>query len=600
MNSKSKVILISLFVILMAFTCVSAVEGKTYIVANTADWQSMYLTAMYASFTDADFVYLKNLGDAEIKTKLMSTDDTVFVFESQDTPVVKNYRSFLSINGFDSVGEYLFFNVYDLQEYLYDQLDSKQVFIFGNDFGMEPIALAPYLLKNDYFPMFYSKESTDFFYRISRRTPITVVGRVPVRTVDQLKPTYISGQPQKTTSDVTSLVTSDIKSDWGVITRIDSIDYDSIRADVPVFVFYSQTYTPQLADSISESGIKNFEVIGGNTADLAQELESQVGQNLNLMLKFGRKITNFQGLENTVLNIDAVVLPFPYEDLTLDAVNYYPELGKFTLSLTNNGNIGVYSFSNIEYGGVVVSDAERHFILPGTTKTIPYDLSTTKTEGNATLTIRYGYAIPLQNTLQGDAGTPILQETVDVLTHTEAPEIEFSKADFNHKTGHLSIGYKVLSDNPVEAQAEMIVNGEVHTSSQVTLSPGRSPAIPIDFPYVSNDDLVNKYFNVTIFYGESDLLFTTTKEIFIEEQSNNVVLIAAIIIVVIAAIILSLLMRRKKRNSLPKNVVSETKKGVVKNKNSKNPPKKTAKKITKKTSAKKSTKKTAKKATKKR
>lgn len=600
MSSKYKLILISLFIILMAFTCVSAVEGKTYMVANTADWQSMYLTAMYASFTDANFVYLKNLGDAEIKTKLMSTDDTVLVFESQDTPVVKNYRSFLSINGFDSVGEYLFFNAYDLQEYLYDQLDSKQVFIFGNDFGMEPIALAPYLLKNNYFPMFYSKESTDFFYRISRRTPITVVGRVPVRTVDQLKPIYIGGQPQKTTSEVTSIVTSDIESDWGVITRIDSIDYDSIRADVPVFVFYSQTYTPQLADSISESGIKNFEVIGGNTADLAQELESQVGQNLNLMLKFGRKITNFEGLENSVLNIDAVVLPFPYEDVTLDAVNYYPDLGTFTLTLTNNGNIGVYSFSNIDYGGVVVSDAERHFILPGTTKTIPYDLSTTKTNGNATLTIRYGYAIPLQNTLQGDAGTPILQEKVDILTHSEAPEIEFSKADFNHKTGHLSIGYKVISNNPVLAQAEMSVNGEVHSSSQVTLSPGRSPAIPLDFPYVSNEDLVNKYFNITIYYGESDLLFTTTQEIFIEEQSNNVVLIAAVIVIVIAAIILSLLIRRKRKNASAKNMLVKAKKEDVKKKSDKKSAKKTTKKTTKKTNSKKSGKKTTKKANKKR
>lgn len=591
MDSKLKILLISLLVILMVLTVVSAVEAKTYIVANTADWQSMYLTSMYASFKGADFVYLKNLGDAEVKTKLMSKDDTVFVFESKDTPVVKNYQSFLSVNGFDSVGEYLFFNAYDLQEYLYDQLDSKQVFIFGNDFGMEPIALAPYLLKNNYFPMFYSKESTDFFYRISRRKPITVVGRVPVRTVDQLKPTYITGQPQKTTSEVTSLVTSNIKSDWGVITRIDSIDYDSIRADVPVFVFYSQTYTPQLADSISESGIKNFEVIGGNTADLAQELESQVGKKLNLMLKFGRKITNYQGLENTVLNIDAVPLPFPYEDVTLDAINYYPELGKFTITLTNKGNIGVYSFSNIEYGGVVVSDAKRHFILPGTTKTIPYNLSTTKTAGNATLTVRYGYAIPLQNTLKGASGIPILQEKVNILNHTEDPKIEFSKTNFNQKTGHLSIGYKVLSDKPVKAQAEIIVNGTVHTSSQVTLSPGRSPAIPIDFPYVSNEELVNKYFNVTIFYGESDLLFTKTQNIFIEEQSNNVVLIAAVIIVVLAVIILLLLMRRKRKNEFLKKLASKTKSVSVKKKDSKSFTKKTAKKSVKKKSAKKSTKK---------
>lgn len=581
MNSKSKIILISMFIILIAFTCVSVVEGKTYIVANTADWQSMYLTSMYASFTNASFVYLKNLGDAEIKTKLMSTNDTVFVFESKDTPIVKNYQSYLSINGFNSVGEYLFYDAYDLQEYLYDQLNPKQVFIFGNDFGMEPIAAAPYLLKNNYFPMFYSKESTDFFYRISRRKPITVIGRVPIRSIDKLKPKYITGQPQKTTSEVTSLVTSNIKSDWGVITRIDSIDYDSIRANVPVFVFYSQTYTSQLADLISKSGIKNFEVIGGNTADLAKELESQVGKKLNLMLKFGRKITNYEGLKNTVLNIDSVPLPFPYEDVSLDAINYYPELGKFTLTLSNKGNIGVYSFSNIEYGGVVVSDAKRHFIPPGTTKTIPYDLLTTKTDGNATLTVRFGYAIPLQNTLKGDAGIPILQKKVNISTHTEAPKIEFSKASFNQKTGHLSIGYKVLSKKPVKAQAEMLVNGDVYSSKQVNLLPGRSSALSIDFPYVPNKDLVNKYFNVTIFYGESDLLFNTTQKVFIEEHSSNVVLVVAILILIIAAIILLLLMKRKRRNYSSKKGTLKTK-GFMKKKISNKTPVNSTKKATKK------------------
>jgi len=416
--------------------------------------------------------------------------------------------------------------------------------------------------------MFYSKDSTDFFYRISRRKPITVVGRVPVRTVDQLNPTYISGQPQKTTSEVTDLSSLDIDSDWGVITRIDSIDYDSIREDIPAFVFYSSTYTDVLADSISTSGILNFEVIGGNTADIAQELESQVGEDLNLMLKFGRKITNFEGLENRVLSVDTVALPFPYEDLSLDRINYYEDLGIFTLTLTNNGNVDVYSFSNIDFGGDVVSDDERHLIMAGTSKTIPYNLSADRIDEQATLTIRYGYAIPLQNAILGDRGTPIIEEDVEIISHTENPIISFTKSEFNHKTGLLSIGYKVDTENEVKAQAEMTVNGDVYTSKLMTLSPGRSPALPIEFPYISNDYLVDKYFNITIYYGEDDLLFVASQEIFIEETTFNIIIVIIPVAVIVVILLLFFVLRGGRGKLSSKNASSkeseENKKKLIK------------------------------------
>lgn len=553
MKLQAKYLVILLVVLLATMTGALAAESNTFVVANTDDWQAMYLTAIYAKFIEAEFVYIKDLGDAELKTQLMAPDDNVFVFESTETPVVKNYQSFLTVNGFNSVGEYKFFTAYDLQEYLYTELEPEEVFIFGNDFGMEPITLAPYLLQNNFFPMFYSQESTDFFYRISRRKPVTVVGRVPIRSVEQLHPTYISGQPQKTTSEVTKIVTDHIKADWGVITRVDSIDYDSIRKELPVFVFYSQTYAPQLADSIKESEVRNFEVIGGNTADLAQGLEAEVGEDLNMMLKFGRKITNFDGLENKVLGVDAVNLPFPYEEVALDAVKYYEDLNIFTITLSNNGNLPVYVFSNIDFGGEVVSDETRHAILPGTAKTIPYDLVAENTNEQAILTIRYGYALPLQNTLLGDQGTPIIQRDVEIVNYAEEPQISFTKNDFNQKTGLLSIGYLVETQNDVFAVAEMQVGEEVYTSEKVTLSPGRSPAIPIEFPYVANSELLHKSFNVTIHYGEKDLLFSTTQELFIEPQPNNTIYVIAGlgIVVIIIVIVLLLTIKKKKRKTTP-------------------------------------------------
>ena len=213
MNFKFKLFLLLIIVLIILQTSFVSAEERTFVVANTNDWQSIYSIDMYASSIGAQIVYLKDLGDSEIKTQLMAKTDKIIVFESKETPVVKNYKSFLIVNGFEAVGEYQFFNVYDLQEYLYNQVKPDAVFIFGNDYGMEPLTLAPYMLKNNYFPLFFSKESTSFFYRISRRKPITVVGRVPLRTVEQLKPTMILGEPQTTLAKLNSMVNEDIESD---------------------------------------------------------------------------------------------------------------------------------------------------------------------------------------------------------------------------------------------------------------------------------------------------------------------------------------------------------------------------------------------------
>lgn len=556
MNLKFKLLFLLIIVLIILQSSFALAENRTFVVANTNDWQSTYLIDVYASSIGAQIVYLKNLGDSEVKTKLMAKTDNVIIFESKETPVVKNYKSFLSVNGFESVGEYQFFNAFDLQEYLYSQLKPDGVYIFGNDFGMEPLVLTPYLLKNNYFPMFFSKDSTSFFYRISRRKPITVVGRIPLRSVEQLNPTLIIGNPQKTISQLSSLVNKNISSEWGVITRIDEIDYDSIRKDIPVFVFYSQTYLPTLANQIKESKIKNFEVIGGNVVDIAQSLKSQSGEDLKMMLKFGRKITNFDGLENKILSVDTVSLPYPYEKLEIESINYYEKLGILTLTLKNTGNIGVYSFSNIDFGGAVESDNIKHFIPAGQSKTIPYNLSTTKVNENATLTIQYGYDLPLRNNIKGDKGTSIIQKKVSILDHVEKPKIELTKSNFNSKTGILSIGAKSLSEKPLKAQVEILINGVIYTSDLEILNPKSSSTLIISFPYLSNLELLDKTFNATIYYGEDNLLFTQSEPILFEDNSINMVVVLVVVLIALLGILFVVFRKRLfgvKKNSKAKS-----------------------------------------------
>ncbi len=544
-----KVISFLLIVVLLSLTIVNSVSAEDYVIANTHDWKSIYELSMYANFKNMSFTYLKDLGDAEIKTKLMSKNDNLIVFESSKDPVVKNFDSFLKINGYTLVGRYSFNDVFDLQEYLHDQIKPSANYIFGTDFGMEPIIAAPYLLKENIFPLFYSKDSVDFFYKISRREKLTIVGRVPIRAIDKLKNKELKlGNPKIVTGDLTKNSFQNVRSDWAVLTRIDNVDLTTIAEGNPLFVYFDPVYIEELASLMKQSKIKNYEVIGGTLADIAKLLESKTGENLNLMLKFGRKITNLQGLEDKILNVDAISLPYPQENLIIKSITYDEKNHVLLLTLENLGNIDVYAFSSIDFGGVAVSDKRSHKIRLGETRTIPYPLNTTKLDGNATLTIKYGYSFPLLNSLKGENSASIVKQLVKIKRYDDRSNINFKEAYFDAKRGILTVKISKLSKNTPLVMGELFL-GENSYTSELKKITGDNAILLFKFPYLPNNMIINKKASLKLYYGDKDLLFTETKDVLIQEQETDYTISILVVILVIVLILFWFLLFRKKRKN---------------------------------------------------
>ncbi len=374
---QKQVLLVGLFVFLVVLVLLQSApfvtaEGKTIIVGNTKDWHSLYLASVYSSLNNASFFFFNNLGDAQLKTKTMGLTDEIIVFESTIDPVIKNYKSFLAVDGFTNFKSYTFETFEDLQELLVEKHSSEGYVVFGTDFGMEPLAATPFLIRHNYMPLFYSENSYKFIAQQTKKATTMFVGRIPVRDISSLKGTRFIGSPPESTTAMSKISINTVPSEWGIITRIDVVDFQTFQGNTPIFVYYGESYLDSVAKLMTYSNITHYEVIGGKTADIATTLETRTGKDLSLMLKYGRRITNQPGLENNVLDIVSYPFSFPVEDLLIVKSVYYPELEVLAITYENVGNIDLLYFSNIEYSNNALADEYAHQIFPGETKTVPY------------------------------------------------------------------------------------------------------------------------------------------------------------------------------------------------------------------------------------
>jgi len=432
--TRSKLIIISFSVLLLSLLIVVPVtaEPRNIVVGNTKEWQSLYLASMYAGLTDAEIIFFKNLGDSQIKSRTIGKDDNIIILESNKKPVVKNYESFLRVNGYKNFKTISFDGYEDLQEFLFDDVDTNGVFVTNSQFGIDAVSATPLIIKERYKPIFITENNLDYVKKNVKPGKTIISGYIPVRWVSGLAGEKIIGYPFETNKELTDLVVERNPNQWGSITKIDTIDLESIKQGIPVFVFYGTSYLDVVANSIKKSGIKNFEVIGAGTSDIAKALETGAGENLNMLLKYGRTITNVPGLEGKILDIDAVKFGFPVENLKIEKVTYYPNLETLGITFTNEGNIDLMLYTNAEYASSAVSDEFPHQILVGQTKTIPFPLADVTGGTDAIITTRYGYDFPFRNGISDKDGNPIFRTNVETDSHSETPTLEFRSSSYDH------------------------------------------------------------------------------------------------------------------------------------------------------------------------
>ncbi|MGM5480822.1 MAG: hypothetical protein ACQESE_00260 [Nanobdellota archaeon] len=559
MNKRVSVALVILSLALL-FTLTSAVdaaEQRSFVISNSKDWKEIYVAAAYAGVTEADyFFFFSDLADAEMKTKMMTKNDMVTVFESSERPIIKNYDSRLDVNGYDFVASNKYSDLTELQETVYEMVNPEGFVVFGTDYGVEPVAALPFLIQNKFTPFFYTEDSADYIQNQAEEQRSIFIGRIPVRNFElDNKETFLGG-PIQSTFDVTEEVNRNIASSWGVMTRIDQIEFQSLLTGRPVFLHFGTPYMEQLAQITRDSGIERFEVIGGDMVSIAQDIESATGEDLKFMLKYGRKVTNYAPMAgDSILDIDSIELPRPIEYLSISGATYYPELDVLALNIHNQGNIDELVYSNMEFGDESFSDEQPHQVPAQQNMTFTYTVNMSEeTPETIIITSRYGSETPLTINIE-ENGSQIIEQDVVEDPLFENHSLLFNSARLNTENGDLAISIKNNASKQLIYYAELVIDdGEIIRSSNINLvDSGAEDEVIIGFPYIPNDELLNKTVELTLRYGTKDTILTTSDSFIIkaDEQTSDVpgTVVIALAVVAVVLILLLLLIGRKKKNS---------------------------------------------------
>jgi hypothetical protein len=308
--------ILSLFFLSLSIILVSSfalAEKNSAVVINSKLWQDRYLASIYAGYLGYDIVHFDNLGEAQLETDTLKGRPDIIVFESRDYSIVKKYESYLAANDFSKYTTIYYDDYLDLQKKLWDKEKIRKYIVLDPRFGPEAVAAAPYILNNQYAPLFLTKKSEDYVKsKLSSADPtnIIIAGYFPVRLIKDLSGTKLVGQPKDNSAALSKLASTDIGQEWGVLTSISEIDLTTLLYKRPIFVYLGDI--DNIVRTVRDSTeVTKMEVIGGQMTDLAQEIRGQSRRDLKLMLKYARTYTNIPGMTGKIMTLGTVPFDFP-------------------------------------------------------------------------------------------------------------------------------------------------------------------------------------------------------------------------------------------------------------------------------------------------
>lgn len=502
---------------------VTAQVEKEVVIANTKGWKELYLGSVYAGLLQREFMYFENLGDAELKIKTLPTSASIILLESRKKPVVKNYQAFLKVNGYEKPQLTYFDDYNDLQQQLWETTDMEGSILLDERFGMEAVAAAPLAIKERLAPYFMNEKNKDSLSEDLRREKnLILLGHFPIRWVNQFDGEKITSQPEENLVKITQRAYKSLDKDWGILTDIEHIDLQSLGQGLPIFVYFGQP--EEYAKLINGSGITKFEAIGGDLAEVASQIKANSPTRLDILLKFAKTMTNIEGLDGKILNIDTIPIDYPVANLEYVKTVYYPSMNIIAVTFENIGNVPVQFFTAVEFSENALTDDNIHAVNPGQKATIPYTLGQTAQDVSTTIiNTRFGTSIPFKRALLSEQGTPILTKSAQQDDHQENTTFILQQAVYDDTQGILSLSITNPNKYSQVLRAELLVGEENILSSQTqTINADSQGILEIHTPYLTGEDFAGQSsYVIDIYHGEKDTLKKTPVDVEIEIRRTN-------------------------------------------------------------------------------
>jgi hypothetical protein len=548
-----------MFLIVSATPIALAARQTEVLIGNAKDWKELFLVSSSAALSNKTFMFFNNLGDAEVTMKLIDKAAKVTVYESGSDAVVKNYAKYLELNG-KGAATVTYDGYTDLQTKLFSGTFQGYI-LLEPTFGVEAATAFPIIRLKGYAPLFLTKENIEQVKQVTKGNPnILLAGRFPVRTSQPFKGEKFTGTYEDNAVSLVKMAyDANTANVWGIISKIDKIDMETIKEGLPMLVYYGEmdslyrslNATPRLVD---------FEVISGEMADVARGLEKSAGRDFKLILKFAQTYTNYPGKVGQLYDISTVSFDYPIQDLRIEKVRYYPELGSVALTFKNYGNVEEMFFSAVEFSGNAILDNNIHPLEPGESKTIPYRL---ESDGGDTVrtvvNTRYGILPPFRRAIESeDGGAVLVRDAEQIGLQYVNYTIGLLGADYEDSRGVLTLRVENPNSESLVMFGELIIDSNRVLGSPVKrIGANGQGLLVIETPYLTAADFVNDSYPVIIYYGKDDTLLSQEFNVRLVKHINNISGFltgagsTAIIIplVIIALVIIFLVISGKKRKN---------------------------------------------------
>jgi hypothetical protein len=548
-------------VLFLSIILINSVSALDVSVANSKDWKDVY-SIMLSSAIDNNRAIFTNSESLTAITRVLSTDNDLRIFESDDAPFINNLEGQLDSAGYDILEEQTSssFNL-DLDP------QTGQYYIFSEDNPRISISLAPLAVKENAWVLIVTEDNLgEIEDRISNADKVVGVGNFRRDFMETLEPHFTERINNEDVFEDSQEIATRFGIDGNMVIADGSfLEVEFFTTDNPVILSGPNKILDETYAFLSQNRVESVVVVGNQIAVVGEQIRAKSNKEISVFVKYG------QGdAYNTGKVYALTVFPLPKSTVALgvDQAAYDPNSEQLVVYFHNYGNTGLYELTTLSVKNgdrelASASDPEVQFLGGGEVRPIMYDISIPSDEITNETEVEFYtsfgvYPSQLDNflTMENKYGPPF-RIKMDIEGLDDDPSILYLK-DVTYYKNLKRVGVTVQNNgtNTVYYSAKiqnLIVNGlETNIFKQDRIASGQEKITYIPVALDEIDLQENDVFELTLTYGQDEekMIKTIREDVPFKAIAGRLPLPVIIGIVVAALVIVAVifvLIKKKKK-----------------------------------------------------
>jgi hypothetical protein len=574
-----RAILVVSFLLLFAISsvCYAQETKPDYVISNSANWQDVYSSMLYATITGSKGYFLVSARHSTLLLNQLSTQSkNILLVSSRRNPYMVGYSGILGSSGFtvDEISSDTA-NI-DLAKRL---TDVNRFLILDDSYGYNAISVAPYAALDKAYVLFTNRRNINQVYAFLKTKSIQeiiIYGQVDREVKDRLaefNPTMISqGDRFDDNIKINELYQKKHNELFGktktqvILSNGEFIEQEIMSGVEPVIFIGRSNVPDQVRQYVQDSKIEIGILIGNELIGSATFVRRELG--ISVFVKFAQSARQPTGPISAVEDLDRFYLPRYILSTDIYKVSYNRLANRLEVTYQNLVSLATFlkGTITIKWGDqtqAVGEKASAIFIDKSEFKTIIY---TAKADGSP-IDPMTGDITADVFAIYGESNNSMeytLRKTVnvDVVEFTDKTAIEIVSVRYDKRKGQFLID--IRNNGKVDAFVDvelidLLVNDELGTYGNegvAFIKVGETKTITIDVAMTDADMKNNPKVRVRAYYGERenslinmiegeyDYSFTglayMTGQLIMEFGRNAVIVAPLLIIIVLLVLILGM------------------------------------------------------------